>query len=443
MDESEERGASPKAGDEASFAATEGTLPTSDSGARRPAELESPDDDERDTIPVSRRSIRPAASELVHPALATEGRSHPAPAIAVDESPVVGSAAEPAMAIAEPAAELVEPVPVTAAAEPAAPEAASEEPAAAVAREEASATVASEVSPEPPAVREEASATVASEVSPEPPAVREEASATVASEVSPPLVVAAEPDAALAPVPETTSSVAANAVEVADASSMSAQVVPIRPGAGLRVARGESKLGVQKSRAKAEPTSSRSSLWMLAGAAALAALWLSSRGGDTEHGKVPLSEEPAAASEPAAVGPAEHPEPTPALDSSVEPSAERSDATPVLLAQTKPAEADAPERMQPASKLVVHEAEPARLTAYKAVMLASQEARNCRHRGDVAGKIPIVVEFGSDGRVQRTQAKGTFANPMTNRCIVSKFSALSVAGPVPAPIIVTANVTLR
>lgn len=182
---------------------------------------------------------------------------------------------------------------------------------------------------------------------------------------------------------------------------------------------------------------------MLAGAAALAAVWLSSRDAGTEQERVPLIEEPVAASEPAAVGPAEQPEATPAPDSSVEASAEPSDATPVLLAQTKAAEADAPERMQPAPKLAAHEAEPARLTAYKAVILASQEARNCRHRGDVAGKIPIVVEFGSDGRVQRTHPKATFANPMTNRCIVSKFSGLSVAGPVPTPIIVTANVTLR
>lgn len=412
MDESEEQDASPKA-DEASLPVTERTSPTSEDGATMPAEHECPDDDERDTIPVSRRSIRPAASESAplalpesaHPPLATEVGSQPAPAMAVDASGGAGSAAAPAVAIAETAAELVEPVPVPAVTEPTAPAAASEQP--------------------------------------PPPVAREEPSATVASEVSPPLVVGEQPDAALAPMLEMTSSVAANVLEVADAGSMSAQVVPIRPGAGLPVAPVKTESRVEKGGARAEPTTSRRYLWMLAGAAALAALWLSSREGGTDQGEVPLIEEPAAASEHAAVSPADQPEATPAPDSSMEPSAELSDATPVLLAQAKAVEADASERMQPAPKLAAPEAEPARLTAYKAVMHASQEARNCRYRGDVAGKIPIVVEFGTDGRVQRTQAKGTFANPMTNRCIVSKFSGLTISSAAPGPIIVTANVSLR
>ena len=102
-----------------------------------------------------------------------------------------------------------------------------------------------------------------------------------------------------------------------------------------------------------------------------------------------------------------------------------------------------PPTSPPTPTPVASDAEPARLTAYKTVMASTKSAGGCRYRGDSSGKVSVVVEFGSDGRVQRTDTKGTFANPMTRQCIVSKFSSLSIPTTLPTPIIITADVALR
>ena len=78
-----------------------------------------------------------------------------------------------------------------------------------------------------------------------------------------------------------------------------------------------------------------------------------------------------------------------------------------------------------------------------AMIAATKSAAGCCHRGDSSGMIPVVVEFGSDGHVQRVKARTTFANPMTNQCIVSKLSELSVPTTLPTPIVVTADFRLR
>jgi hypothetical protein len=87
--------------------------------------------------------------------------------------------------------------------------------------------------------------------------------------------------------------------------------------------------------------------------------------------------------------------------------------------------------------------EPARIAAFKAIVEASKTARTCRHRGDASGKVPVIVEFGSDGRVQRTDVKATFANPMTSRCIVSRLAETTIPAFAGGPILITAEVSLR
>jgi hypothetical protein len=83
------------------------------------------------------------------------------------------------------------------------------------------------------------------------------------------------------------------------------------------------------------------------------------------------------------------------------------------------------------------------LTAYKAVMGATHGAGGCRNRGDSAGTVSIVVEFGTDGHVQRANAKGKFVNPGTTQCIVSKFSSLSIPNAPSAPLIITTDFALH
>jgi hypothetical protein len=76
-------------------------------------------------------------------------------------------------------------------------------------------------------------------------------------------------------------------------------------------------------------------------------------------------------------------------------------------------------------------------------MGATHGAGGCRNRGDSPGKVSVVVEFGTDGHVTRTNAKGTFANPATSQCIVSKFNSLSIPNAPGAPLIITADVSLH
>jgi hypothetical protein len=269
-------------------------------------------------------------------------------------------------------------------------------------------------------------------------------------------VVELEKSEADAPTIEVTGVADADAQELVGASSMSAQVVPIE-NQQKRKRRTKKKPAiavattpvVEDAPEAPAPSSARGYWFALLGAAALVGWWIAS-GSRSEAGETALAEAPAAAHQPID-------EPAPKLAAppptapQVEPIAPQAEpiapqaqppapvapqAEPALPAVAKETEPAAP--TQPAS-----EAEPARLTAYKAVMAATKTAGNCRYRGDSSGKVPVVVEFGGDGRVQRTMAKGTFANPMTSQCIVSKFSSLTVPGTLPAPIIITADVTLR
>lgn len=223
--------------------------------------------------------------------------------------------------------------------------------------------------------------------------------------------------------------------ELIGASSVSAQVVPIR---AQNISGGEKPPAeVPETGHVTEPVPSLAHgsgvHWLLFAVAASAALWLSTRARPE-----PAKHEPVAARSLEPV-PAVVQEPQPVAAQGLEPApviAEEAEAIePMAMPSTSaPAPAPAP---------VASDAEPARLTAYKTVMASTPSAAGCRHRGDSSGKVPIVVEFGSDGRVQRTDAKGSFANPMTKQCIVSKFSTLSIPTILPAPIIITADIRLR
>lgn len=219
------------------------------------------------------------------------------------------------------------------------------------------------------------------------------------------------------------------------ASSVSAQVVPIRA---------QNTGGAEKPPAEVpetghvtepvpSPANGSGVHWLLFAVAASAALWLSIRARPE-----PVKLEPVAARllEPVPVA-VQEPKPQPVAARELEPA-------PVIAEEAKALEPVAmPSTPAPAPAVVASDAEPARLTAYKTVIASTRSAAGCRHRGDSSGKVPVVVEFGTSGSVQRADAKGAFANPMTRRCIVSKFSTLSIPTMLPAPIIVTADVTLR
>lgn len=233
-----------------------------------------------------------------------------------------------------------------------------------------------------------------------------------------------------------------------DPNSMSAQVVSI-DSERSRERRGKKKKAhsprgtrseaavVEAPTPVAEP--SRGPWLLLVGVAAAAGIWLLSRAGaDDEAARrrppptavaaTPTVNEPPAALEAPAAEPAGEPV------AAAEPA-------PVLQAAPPEAPAVAPE--PPAAPAAESDgSEPLKITAYKAVVEATKSARNCRHRGDTPGKVPVVVEFGPDGRVQRTEVKGTFANPMTKECVASKLGALTIP-PSGTSIITTAEVSMR
>jgi hypothetical protein len=235
--------------------------------------------------------------------------------------------------------------------------------------------------------------------------------------------------------------------EAFGASSVSAQVVPIKTRRKRKrrakkplpeVAEEVAETGDVSEHVAATRSDGSGVHWVLFAVAASVALWISMRAKPEQAKLEPLAAqqpvaaqqqkpEPVAAEEPKAI------EPAPAQEAKVvEPVAEEAKA---IEPSAMPA--------APAPNLVASDAEPARLTAYKTVMASTKSAEGCRYRGDSSGKVSVVVEFGSDGRVQRTDAKGTFANPMTRQCIVSKFSTLSIPTTLPTPIIITADLTLR
>jgi len=237
--------------------------------------------------------------------------------------------------------------------------------------------------------------------------------------------------------------------ELVGASSVSAQVVPIKTRrkrkrhAKKPQAEAADTVDVTEQVAAAGRDGSRVH-WLLFAVAASVALWISTRAKPEQ-----ASLEPVAAQEPkqepvAAQEPRQEQQPVVVQEPKQEPVAvqEPKAIEPVAVEEAKAIEPVALP-LAPAPQLVASDGEPARLTAYKTVMASTQSAGGCRHRGDSSGKVTVVVEFGSDGRVQRTDAKGTFANPMTRQCIVSKFSALSIPTTLPTPIIITADVALR
>jgi hypothetical protein len=183
---------------------------------------------------------------------------------------------------------------------------------------------------------------------------------------------------------------------------------------------------------------------LLLAVAGVAGLWLVTRSGNGEE--APAVESPQAAVEaPAVEAPAPQVE---AVAQPVEPPPapiERAVAEappppePEAKAPGEPIPAPAPAIAPPSGDA----SESARTTAFKAVVEATKNARNCRHRGDTSGKVPVVVEFGNDGIVERTSVKASFSNPMTAQCITSKFRSLAIPSFTGSPILVTADVSLR
>jgi hypothetical protein len=107
--------------------------------------------------------------------------------------------------------------------------------------------------------------------------------------------------------------------------------------------------------------------------------------------------------------------------------------TPALDGSDESKAADATARAEPST----------RLTAYQAAAATAMAAGRCRYHGDDPGPIPVVVEFGNDGQVQRTMIKATLHNPMTSKCISAQLGKASVPAFSGDPIIVTAEVSLR
>ncbi len=172
---------------------------------------------------------------------------------------------------------------------------------------------------------------------------------------------------------------------------------------------------------------------LLAAVAGVAGLWFLTRSGGEES----LAKEAPAALTPR-VTEAENAAPPipPSQPAEVEQAAPPPDPAPV----TEPEPKAAPAKVETPSETA---AEPARIAAFKAVVEASKGARTCRHRGDASGKIPVIVEFGSDGRVQRTDVKAALANPMTSRCIASRLAEATIPAFGGGPILITAEVSLR
>lgn len=121
-------------------------------------------------------------------------------------------------------------------------------------------------------------------------------------------------------------------------------------------------------------------------------------------------------------------------------------AAPVAAAQLAPPSDTAQPVASAASPLEPTNAaaatESARLTAYRAVVLAGTRAQNCRFRGDGPATVPVVVTFGADGAVQSVILRRGLANPMTQSCITSKFAGLSIPAS-GTPVTVSTDVSLH
>jgi hypothetical protein len=187
-----------------------------------------------------------------------------------------------------------------------------------------------------------------------------------------------------------------------------------------------------------DPTPSESSSagpWLLlAAVVGTAGLWFLSGAGRDEA--LPNDE-------PAAVTPqvAEVKNPVPPIAPSEPARVEQAAPPPAPAPATQPEPTALPEKVEAAPSESA--GEPARVGAFKAVVEASKNARTCRHRGDAPARVPVIVEFGVDGRVQRTDIKAKFANPMTSRCISSRLGAATIPAFDGAPILITGEVSLR
>ena len=246
-----------------------------------------------------------------------------------------------------------------------------------------------------------------------------------------------------------------------EAPSTSAQVVPIhserrRDGnkkkkkkARPAAARPERNLPVAAQEPKPSEGASSAPWLLLVAVAGVAGLWLFSRPGSGEASpaeapapvvaQAPIVEAPAPQVE-APPQPVEAPSPIEAaVEPAPEPRAPEPEPPAEVVANVAPEPSPAPVVAPPSDDGL----ESSRVKAFTAVVEATKTARNCRHRGDTSGKVPVVVEFGNDGVVQRTSVKSTFSNPMTAQCITSKFKGLSIPSFPGAPILITAEVSLR
>jgi hypothetical protein len=195
--------------------------------------------------------------------------------------------------------------------------------------------------------------------------------------------------------------------------------------------------------------------WLaLAAAVAILGFWSLSRANAERaesDGAGREAETPIAHGEPAAqaeLGPRAAPDMGEATKLATEPPAAKLDTAPsqaapsAALEQAPPASPSTALEPGPSPSVASPE-EPIRLTAYKAVALASGNAARCRYRGDGPGDIRVIVTFQPSGTVERTTLREVTSNPMTARCISSQFSGLTVPAFSGEPMHVATSIKLR